>query len=41
MKTIKMYTGYRYPAQAISHDVWLCHRFTLRFRGIEELLAGY
>jgi len=35
-----MYLGYRYPAQIISHAVWLYHRFTLSFRDIEELLAA-
>jgi transposase-like protein len=35
-----IYAGYRYPAQIISHAVWLYHRFTLSFRVIEELLAA-
>ena len=35
-----MYSGYRYPAQIISHTVWLYYRFTLSFRDIEELLAA-
>ncbi len=39
MKNNKMYTGYRYPAQIISHTVWLYFRFTLSFKDIEELLA--
>ena len=33
------YYGYRYPAEIISHTVWLYHRFTLSFRDIEDLLA--
>ncbi len=33
------YHGYRYPAEIISHTVWLYHRFTLSFRDIEDLLA--
>ena len=33
------YNGYRYPAEIISHAVWLYHRFTLSFRDIEDLLA--
>ena len=33
------YAGYRYPAEIISHAVWLYFRFTLSFRDIEELLA--
>jgi putative transposase len=39
MKNSSIYAGYRYPAQIISHTVWLYHRFTLSFRDIEELLA--
>ncbi len=35
-----MYLGYRYPAQIISHTVWLYFLFTLSFRDIEELLAA-
>ena len=34
------YTGHRYPAEIISHAVWLYFRFTLSFRDIEELLAA-
>ena len=37
MKSI--YSGHRYPAQIISHAVYLYHRFTLSLRDIEELLA--
>ncbi len=33
------YNGYRYPAEIISHTVWLYHRFTLSFRDIEDLLT--
>ncbi|MFT6269517.1 MAG: putative transposase [Alphaproteobacteria bacterium] len=40
MKNTKMYSGYRYPFQVISHAVWLYHRFTLSFRDIEALLAA-
>jgi putative transposase len=39
MKNSNIYAGYRYPAQIISHAVWLYHRFTLSFRDIEELLS--
>jgi putative transposase len=39
MKNSNIYAGYRYPAQIISHAVWLYHRFTLSFRDIEVLLA--
>ena len=34
------YTGYRYPAEVISHAVWLYFRFTLSYRDVEELLAA-
>jgi putative transposase len=40
MKNTKMYAGYRYPPQVISHAVWLYHRFTLSFRDVEKLLAA-
>jgi putative transposase len=40
MKNSNIYAGYRYPAQIISHAVWLYHRFTLSFRDIEELLVS-
>ena len=40
MNNSNIYVGYRYPAQIISHAVWLYHRFTLSFRDIEELLAA-
>ncbi len=33
------YHGYSYPAEIISHTVWLYHRFTLSFCDIEDLLA--
>ena len=33
------YSGYRYPAEIISHTVWLYHRFCLSFRDVEDLLA--
>ena len=31
--------GHRFPPEIISHAVWLCHRFTLSFRDVEDLLA--
>ena len=40
MKNSNIYACYRYPAQIISHAVWLYHRFTLSFRDIEELLSA-
>ncbi len=36
----KPYVGYRYPAEIISHAVWLYFRFTLSFREVEEILAS-
>jgi putative transposase len=34
------YAGYRFPCEIISHAVWLCFRFPLRLRAVEELLAA-
>jgi transposase-like protein len=31
------YKGFRYPAEIISHCVWLYHRFPLSFREVEEM----
>ncbi len=31
--------GYRFPAEIISHSVWLYHRFCLSLRDVEDLLA--
>ena len=39
MKRNNVYSGHRYPAEIISHAVWLYYRFTLSFRDIEEILA--
>ena len=39
MNNKSLYSGHRYPAEIISHAVWLYHRFTLSFREIEEILA--
>jgi putative transposase len=35
-----LYSAYRYPAQIISHAIWLYHQLPLSFRDIEELLAA-
>ena len=35
-----LYRGYRFPAEIISHAVWLYYRFALSHRDIEELLAA-
>ena len=32
------YKGFRYPAEIISHCVWLYHRFPLSFREVEEMM---
>ena len=34
------YAGYRYPAEIISHAVWLYVRFTLSYRDVQERLAA-
>ena len=36
--TAPSYKGFRYPAEIISHGVWLYFRFPLSFREVEELL---
>ena len=33
------YPGYRFPAEIISHAVWLYHVFSLSLRDIELILA--
>jgi putative transposase len=40
MKKSLLYRGFRYPAEIISHAVWLYFRFSLSFRDIEELMAS-
>ena len=34
-----LYRGHRFPPEIIRHAVWLCHRFTLSFRDVEDLPA--
>ena len=34
------YAGYRFPAEIISHAVWLYFRFSLNLRDVEELPAA-
>ena len=34
------YAGYRFPAEIISHAVWLPFRFPLSLRMVDELLAA-
>jgi transposase-like protein len=38
--TSTRYTGFRFPAEIISHAVWLYFRFSLSYRDVEELLAA-
>ena len=32
------YKHHRFPGEIISHGVWLCYRFPLRYRDVQELL---
>jgi len=34
------YAGFRFPAEIISHCVWLSHRFPLSFREVEEMMLA-
>ena len=34
------YRRHRFPAEIISHCVWLYFRFALSFRDVEEIMAG-
>ena len=40
MKNSQLYRGFRFPAEIISHVVWLYFRFSLSFRDIEELMSS-
>ncbi|MET3118304.1 transposase-like protein [Undibacterium sp. GrIS 1.8] len=40
MKKSLLYRGFRYPAEIISHVVWLYFRFALSIRDIEDLMAS-
>ncbi len=35
---VPSYAGFRFPAEIISHGVWLYHRFPLSLRKVEELM---
>ena len=37
--TTSSYKGFRFPAEIISHAIWLYYRFSLSYRDVEELLA--
>jgi putative transposase len=36
---IHLYKRHRFPAEIISHCVWLYYRFSLSYRDVEELIA--
>jgi putative transposase len=36
--SINSYKNHRFPAEIISHGVWLYYRFCLSYRDVEELL---
>jgi putative transposase len=38
--TCPSYAGYRFPAEVISHAVWLSFRFPLSLRNVDEILAA-
>lgn len=38
-ESVSLSKGYRFPAEIISHCVWLSFRFSLRFRDVEEIMA--
>jgi len=38
---INHYKNHRFPAEIISHAVWLYFRFCLSYREVEELLFGH
>ena len=38
--TVPSYAGYCFPAEVISHAVWLPFRFPLSLRMMDELLAA-
>ena len=40
MCAVPKYAGYRFPAEVIGHAVWLCFRFPLSLRMVDELPAA-
>ena len=34
------YKGFRFPVEIISHCVWLCHRFPLSLREVQEMMLA-
>jgi putative transposase len=39
MHSDALYHRHRFPAEIISHSIWLYFRFALSFRDVEEMLA--
>jgi putative transposase len=39
VSSVSPYKGHRFPAEIISHCVWLYFRFSLSFRDVEEMMA--
>ncbi len=35
----RLYRRHRFPAEIISHSVWLYFRFALSYRDVEEIMA--
>ena len=40
MATAASYVGFRFPAEVISHAVWLYYPFALSFRDVSELMLA-
>src|SRR5882724_3762485 len=40
MRIVSLYHRHRFPAEIISHCVWLYFRFSLSFRDVEELMSS-
>ncbi len=38
-RSSSLYRRHRFPAEIISHCVWLYYRFSLSYRDIEEMMA--
>jgi putative transposase len=38
ISTAPSYRGYRFPAEVISHCVWLYFRFCLSFRDVQQMM---
>jgi hypothetical protein len=38
-RSVSLYHRHRFPAEIISHCIWLYYRFSLSFRDVEEMLA--